>query len=444
MRVLQIGGLSLATLAFGLTPTYAADYYVSAQRGKGKQGTLEQPAKSLGNLVAKLEPGDTIHLAGGEYAGKSDSGHVEINVPVSIIGGYSDDFQSRDPWGAHRTVLIGANKSENYENAIRLRVNLDKFNRTNQLEFSRAGQVTQYDIVIDGVIIDNGGRNRYKSEQQNAILRKADPKSGANPTPDGPGLGIGGALYSSVTVQNCVVMNCAPTQGALTVTVAQGGSGLIRNNLVINNTGTGIYARTSFHPSEKKEVAAFLVEHNTVVFTEKYDAYGTVGGDAFAMDAATNVTARNNVFAFGDQYGVRNASKSAVKTLTLAQNLAYGNVQSDLLEFDTKLPVDTWEDDSDELSDDSEGNVGEAIQVPVSKAWLERYLARSIIDRNAVEADIQASKGWVNDVRSIFGLPLQAPDLKLDSEVWLPRMGLEEALAVGASSYHGTFGCQKP
>jgi hypothetical protein len=435
---------ALALVLTAAVSAQAADYYVSANRGKGRKGTKEKPVKNIGNLLKKLQPGDTIHIAGGEYQGKSDAGWVEINIPVNIIGGYNDDFSARDPWGAHRTVLVGTNKSENYKNAIRLRINLDTWNRDKRLEFVRAKQNTEYPIVIDGLIIDNAGRNRYKSEQQNLILRKANPATGDNPTPDGPGLAVGSSIYSPITVQNCVVINCGPTQGALSVTVARGGSATIRNNLIVNNTGVGLFARTSHHPGDDTDVARFTITNNTVLFTEKYDAYGGIGGYAFQLDAAVKADVQHNVFAYSDQCGVYNPSKSSVKELTLAYNLVYGSLVADMIEFDTKMPVDTWEDDSDEISDDSEENVGTEISVPVTPEWLGKYFARAIIDRNAAEADVQAADSKVNELRKILGLPQQAPDMNLDSDVWLPRISLEEALRAGESKYAGEYGCQKP
>ncbi|MEM7353738.1 MAG: hypothetical protein AAF657_23265 [Acidobacteriota bacterium] len=424
----------------------AATYFVSAERGRGREGTQERPVKNIGNLVDRLEPGDVINIAGGVYNGRSDAGWVAINVPVSIVGGWNGDFSERDPWGAHKTLLTGANKSENYKNESRLRIDLASFNRTNKLAFHRAGEVTQHPVLVDGIIIDNGGRNRYEGEQRNKIIRKANPKTGENPTPDGPALAITGALHSQVTVQNCVVVNCGSTQGALTVTVAEGGSGKIDNNLVANCTGTGIYARTSFHPDKSKEdlAASYEITHNTVLFIEKVDAFGTTGGDAFRIDAPMKVNAAGNVFAFSDRYGVNNSSQSEVQSLTLAKNLLFGNLQADMVEFDTKMKVTTWEDDSMQLSYESVGNVGTPIEVPVPSEWLEKYFARNIIDRAAAEADVKATDSLVNELRSILKLPQRAPDLNLDSDVWLPHMDLEAAIAAGSSRYAGEFGSAKP
>ncbi len=423
---------------------FAAEYYVSATRGKGRSGSKEKPAKSIGTLLKKLVAGDTIHVAQGTYEGKSGAGHVIINVPVKIIGGYDDTFAKRDPWGAHQTVLTGANKSENYANAIRLSINLDKFNRDKKLEFHRSKKIVKYEVLVDGIIVDNAGRNRYKTESGNKIVRKANPKTGENPTPDNAGISVSAPIHGSASVINCIVLNCAPTGGALAVWGANSTTSVIHNNLVINNTGVGIFAHTGFHPNDDKGLAQFTIENNTVLFTEKYDAFGGINGHAFQLDGPTHIVAKNNVFAYSDQVGVMNPSKSKFKKLTLANNLVYGNGVADLIEFNTKLKVDTWEDDSDELSDDSEGNEGKPVKVPVSADWLGRYMARNVIDRKAAEADVKAEKSRINEWRKIFGLPLQAKDLKLDSDVWLPRMSLTDALKAGTQPYLGKYGCKKP
>lgn len=437
-------GWLVPVLVFATQSGFGADYYVSATKGKGRKGTKAKPVKSIGNLLRKLQAGDTIHVAGGVYEGKSGAGNVTIEVPVRIIGGYDDTFSKRDPWGAHQTVLSGQNKAQNYQNLPRLRIKLDKFNRDKRMEFHRNKKIVAFKVVVDGIIVDNGSRNRYKTDKQLKIVRKANPRTGENPTPSDPGIVVTAPIHGHLTVQNCVVINCAPTDGALSVWGSNGASCSIKNNLVINNTGVGIFAHTGWHPNDGKGLAKFVFENNTVLFTEKYDAFGKINGHAFRLDGAVDLVAKSNVFAFSDVAGVMNASKSKHKKLTLAYNLVAGNLETDLVEFNTKMKVDQWEDDSDEISDDSEENVGGAIKVPVSKGFLRKYMARSIIDRNAAEADVKARDSKVNELRKILGLPLQADDLKIDSAVWLPRIALEDALKAGASMYRGKYGCKKP
>ena len=157
---------------------FAKDFYVSAERGKGKVASKEIPAKDLGNIINKLNPGDTVHIAAGAYLGKGKNGCDVITVPVSIIGGYSDDFSKRDPWGEFKTILTGYNKTRNYKVGARLKIDLAKY------QYHPSGGKDIPKIVVDGLIIDQGPQNRYKDAAKTLLVRNANPKTGENPTPD--------------------------------------------------------------------------------------------------------------------------------------------------------------------------------------------------------------------------------------------------------------------
>lgn len=421
----------------------ARDVYISAARGKGKSATKEKPASDLGNIITKLSPGDTVHIAAGTYTGKGDNGADAIPVPVSIIGGYSDDFATRDPWGAHKTILTGDSKSKNYKVSPRLHIDLNRY------RFHEKGNVVA-PIVIDGLIIDQGPQNRYKDAAKTLLVRKANPKTGENPTPDRGALVITVARLKSgtgkwnVTVRNCVVMNSAPTQGALAVSGYQNSTITIDNNLVINNTGTGIYAGSMWQGADAKGAPKFLITHNTVLFTEKYDAFvQSFSGNSLKIDTAVVATVANNVLGFADRNGIQKQGKWP---LLLKGNLIVGNVAADYWEAsgDQKIELAALEDEAEYLHDDSGGNVAAKIKVPVSAAWAKLYAGRVIIDRNAAAADVKAQKTKLNALRSILGLPLRADDLNVDSPVWLPLLKVDDALKAGQAKYGGKYGCAKP
>lgn len=67
-----------------------------------------------------------------------------------------------------------------------------------------------------------------------------------------------------------------------------------------------------------------------------------------------------------------------------------------------------------------------------------------VIDGNAVEADVKAAEGRVNEWRKMLGLPQQAGDVKADSDIWLHKLALDGALQLGAAKYAGKFGCAQP
>ena len=239
-----------------------------------------------------------------------------------------------------------------------------------------------------------------------------------------------------ITVQNCIVMNTAPSQGALSVSGHKNTSVTIRNNIVINNTGTGILLGTKFRPGNGQGVPQFLVEHNTVLFTWQFDPSAqSYSGNSLKVEAELSPVVRNNVFAFADKVGVHNGARA---TPLLQNNIVLGNVVTDYLEFDTKIGLADIEDEAEHLHEDSEGNVAEKIKVPVDAEWLRHYGGRVLIDRNAAEADLKAQKTTANEIRSILGLPLRAGALDVpESPSWLHRLSIEDAVKAGSTMYSG-------
>jgi len=138
------------------------DWYVSKANGSGQLGTKDRPAKDLGNIIHHLKPNDIIHIAEGIYLSKGSRGADEINVPVQIIAGYNGNFTKRDPWGAHKTIFSGTNEYQKLTDP-RLYIRTDQQREKN-------GQRSQGSaIVVDGIIFDNGPRNRYHKNEGMAI-----------------------------------------------------------------------------------------------------------------------------------------------------------------------------------------------------------------------------------------------------------------------------------
>ncbi len=430
MRKLLVILLALTLFA---SPAAAKDYYVSINRGKGKKGTKEKPAKDLGNLIKKLAPGDTVHIAGGTYLGRGKTGANLITVPVSIIGGYDDTFSSRDPWGKHRTVFYGFNQSKNYSSGPSLMIDLAKYKEKN------------HPILVDGIIIDHAGRNRYKTDKEQKVLAKADPKTGKNPSPSLGSLVIRVGKSEKfdrgprwkITVQNCILMNSITTQGVLNVGAFKDSEVTIRNNLVINNSGFSIFAGSKFHGDGAPK---FLIENNTVLFTWRHFINNETGS-SFGSDHNVVATLRNNVFAVADRYGVNNGLGAK---LLLVNNNIVGNLAVDYREKGMQIAWEDVEDEAELLDEDSEDNVQEALQVPVSKGWAAVYAARVVVDREKIEAEVGAKNTPANELRRILGLPLDGGTIKdVSGPCFVHRMPLEDAIKAGSKQYGGR-GCSKP
>ncbi|RMG07935.1 MAG: right-handed parallel beta-helix repeat-containing protein [Planctomycetota bacterium] len=429
---LALAGLCAATAQ----PAAARDWYVSAARGKGKKGTKEKPAKDLGNIVKKLQAGDVVHIAEGVYLGRGKSGSVTLNVPVQIIGGYSDDFSTRDPWGAHRTIFSGDNLTKNYTPNPALYVDLSKYEEKNA------------PILVDGIIFDASGRNRYSGGPQGPrqqVILLANPKTGENPSPTLGTLVIKVGRSErfdrgprwKITVQNCIVMNSVTTQGCLAVSGYKGSEVTIRNNLIINNSGIALWAGTKFMGDGPPK---FLIENNTVLFTWRHTINNETGS-SFGCDKNIDATLRNNVFAVADRYGINNGKGA---TLLLINNNITGNLAADYREGSTLIAWEDIEDEAECLHEDSEDNVSEPIQVPVSAEWAKLYASRVVVDREKLEADVKAKGTPINDLRRLLGLSVEGTSIKgPESPVFVHAMSVDDACKAGAQQYGGR-GCQKP
>ncbi len=402
------------------------DWYVSKKRGSGQLGTKERPAKDLGNIIHRLKPNDVIHIAEGIYRSKGKRGADEINVPVKIYGGYDENFTTRDPWDKHKTIFTGVNE---YKKLTTPRIYI----RTDQQRESNGRKSEGSVIIVDGIIVDNGPRNRYHHNKNLAIRRQASPKSGQNPSPESGGIVIVGSHYTNIAVQNCVVMNTAPTEGAISIRVFKGGKGVIQNNFCINNTGYGIQARTGYMGSDKSKISKFLIRYNTVLFTWKHDAVASYGGDGLALDKNIIATVENNVFGFGHMGGIY--SKGA--DLTLNNNLFTGNSKYDFKEINNKMRVEDILDESEMLNPNSIGNESALIKIPVAERWAKIYASRIEISRAEVDAAVHVSNSGANQLRSMLGLNVQGGAVKMDAEVFLPLLTIEEGLKAGFLPWNG-------
>ena len=407
-------------------------WYISKTTGSGQLGTKERPAKDMGNIIHHLKPNDIIYIAEGVYMSKGKRGADEINVPVKIYGGYDSTFTTRDPWGAHKTIFTGTNE---YMKLTTPRIYI----RTDQQRESNGQKSQGATIIVDGIIIDNGPRNRYHQDKNLAIRRQASPKSGQNPSPESGGIVIVGSKYTNIAVQNCVVMNTAPTEGAISIRVFQGGKGIIQNNFCINNTGYGIQARTGYMGSDPGKIPAFLIKNNTILFTWKHDAVASYGGSALALDQNLTASIENNVFGFAHMGGIYNKGAEIV----LNNNLFTGNSKYDYKEINAAMSVADILDESEKVDTNSLANESLLIKIPVAERWAKIYANRIELSRAAVDAAAQVTNSGANQLRSMLGLNVRGNDVKMDAEIFLPLITVEEALPAGLMPWN-TKGCIAP
>lgn len=404
-------------------------YYIRPD-GKGKEATQAAPARDIAVVAMLVKAGDVIHVAAGTYTSKVDQSSDVFTVPVSIIGGYSPDFSTRDPWGQYRTVFSGSNDITKALTTERIGILTDKDYR------DWTGE-----IVVDGIIIDNGARNHYADATTELLIRrKASAETGMNPTPNTPGIKIRTGAGTRVVVRNCIITNVGATQGALDVQVGKNGAAHIENNLIVNNTGEGIMCKSNHHGTTGQPT--YTVRNNTILFNWKHDAIASFGGNSVMFDNALSISLENNVFGFGDYGGVNNVKQCP--SVTLRGNLFVGHRKYDYQEFSTGMSLAETEDYANYLTRESGSNYSQEIQLRLPTAWAETYFNRQEISRAEVDAAAKVSNSGANQLRAMFGLPLQANSVGKDASVWLHRLPLDAAIALGTAHYGNRTGCTKP
>lgn len=173
----RIAALAIAALVGSASPAWAQGktVYVSPSGANDKSGA--SPAEAVKGIWKGIElagAGGTVKIAEGDYPGRADSGLLEVTESVTLLGGYSKDFASREPF-VRRSRLVGSNEGKT------------------PLRLEAADGVT---IVADGLHVNGESVNDYSSgklsfreAQVPLILVKTRGKR------------------SGVTVRNCLLLN---------------------------------------------------------------------------------------------------------------------------------------------------------------------------------------------------------------------------------------------
>ncbi len=433
---LRRAAMTLAAALFLCAPALAQECtkYVS-EAGSGRVATLERPARDLGNIAADLEPGDVVCITGGTFTGRADSGADRITVPVEVYGGFAPDFATRDPWGAHVTVLTGVHNADNFTTDPRLTIDTSDF--ATRLMQAR-GEPTEHTVVVDGVVIDHGPRNYYADDRGSRIIRQGTPQH--TPTPESGGLLIRTGVDSTVAVRHVIVANTAPTQGAFAFFPGAAADVTIEDSVAVNNTGAGFHLATAIAADDPEDFPSYRFTRNAALFTQKHTPFGSFGGSALLLEGRIALEVTNSVLAFNDAFGIDNARRAS--DLVLLDNVFVANAQGDYQEFDTIIDLENLADWALEVYD-AFGNVRYDLEYAISPGWGALYGARTLIDRNAAEEEVEVVDSWANTVRGFFGWNLQGSAVADNSETWLPRMPLEDVFAV-AVAFDDTYGPVAP
>ena len=397
---------AIASVALAAT-SFSADWYVSASTGKKKNpgNTPAEPIKAIWNALEKAAPGDVIHVAKGNYHGKTSCGWILIDKPVSIIGGYSDDFSVRDIT-KFPTMLKPTNEMNQTKPAMDIgTVGFKMYKSAND-----AATLVAATTLIDGLYIDQGDANSYhatkgKPEGVATGMYLDPPAKGNTPFPSINSAEMKGVSVGNLTIQNCVFLNAS--NYGIQLNHFQGDIRIL-NNVFINNRMQACEVRST---NAKAGMVNFEFAYNTVLFSWSRTSEMTDMGFAVRANQNTNTNIHHNILGLSVLYGFDNTKgDDKTKKVSLDNNIFFLNKKGDAavtISPNIKpffVTDDAWEDFEDctgiESLEDNKSLTDPALfKDIIDKAYLEAFLAASYSEKTDYDPNSP-----VNAFRSMFGM----------------------------------------
>ena len=412
---------AVATTAFCAS---AKDVYVSLSSGKNKNaGTKEAPFKNIWKAVEKAQPGDVIHVAEGNYPGKMKCGWVQLDKPVSLVGGYSSDFSVRDPL-KHKTMFQPKNDQNDKKGSAMALMRIDFKNQKG------------FKMLIDGLIFDDGFASSYHETKGKpegfdtgmwlegpAMNKLRDKFPSANRYSFFATLGYGTA--GELEIRNCTFVN--GSNFGVNINWFEG-EVKMKNNVFCNNRMIGANVQSSNGQPGKVK---WEFENNTVLFT--WSRLNDLADMGFGVRVNANVEAEieNNIIGLNVLTGFDNTKGNGkTKKIQLDGNVFFLNRESDVQMTVSpsvaKVRVDGFEDlEGTDGIESIEDNVDLADPKVFAGRINAKYL-NSFLSMKYSEST-KLDEGKCNGLRSVLGLPLQGT-IKTTCDMYANRYPMEDAL----------------
>lgn len=414
--------------------TFAGDIYVSLSSGKNKNaGTKEAPLKNIWKAVANAKPGDVIHVAEGNYPGKMKCGWVQLDKPVSLVGGYAPDFSVRDPL-KHKTMFQPKNAQNDKKGSAMALLKIDFKNQKG------------FKMLIDGFIFDDGFASSYhetKGKPQGfdtgmwlegpAMNKLRDKFPSANRYSLFATLGYG--TQGDLEIRNCTFVNGSNFGANINWFE---GKVTMKNNVFCNNRMIGANVQSS---NGKPGMVKWEFENNTVLFT--WSRLNDLADMGFGVRVNANVEAEieDNIIGLNVLTGFDNTKGNGkTKKIKIDGNVFFLNRESDIQMTVSpsvaKVRVDEFEDlEGTDGIESIEDNVDLADPKVFAGRINAKYL-NSFLSMKYSEAT-KLDEGKCNGLRSVLGLPLQGT-IKTTCDMYANRYPMEDALKLfGAMAEKG-------
>lgn len=359
------------------------DWFVRAGAKNG-DGSKEKPFKDPYQALEKVEAGDSIHVAEGEYSGKLRAAKFVIDMPyIALLGGYDANFTERDPW-KHPTLL--------------------RFIRDAKNDYGQGyiveGALDHRGTIIDGFVFDRRDYNLYQDDGDLMVDRSNRSESVWLSSP--------GSI-----VRNCVFVNGAT--GALLI----GTASIVENNVFMNHVGAIVTVRRG------NDNTPTLVRNNTLLFSwnEKFGQGNVTTGYGIKFDTQSRGTAEANIIAFIDNHGVEvfgDPGDVSITNNVFSHNLWSNYETSPSMKFIDDATMSQFPAAGLKAAG---GNVVQNVELPFDAKWFDVYTNRTAPVPGKVAMD-----DW-NQLRDMMGLTLIAKGGK-PGEGFAPLYDFKKALTL--------------
>ena len=421
--------------------TAVATLYVSKQTGKNKNdGSREAPLKNLQKAIDMAEPGTLILVAEGNYFGLHDCGTIKITKPVTIQGGYSQDFSERDIL-KHLTLVQPSAES----NGTTLSGTLG----TMHIEIP---QKSDTKMEIDGLIFDRGYTNAYNPKGEGKPEGVASPMMQELPSTGG----IGGddefsmseihnndyyTLYVKVAcplvIRNCAFLN-SRTQ-AIMGPISEGAKVLITNNIIVNSRMSGVEVwGTSATVNAQLEFS-----YNTVLFAWTRTRTFEDMGYGFRYMNKIDVDLHHNIigcccYAALDRCRIDSPSDREKKKVTTAEhNRFFLNKQADLMIPGGGKFQRIWADEFEDVDQLAKEDDNVTLSDPKALGGIDEAYLKGWLNLSYGETSSFDGNSGANQFRSALGMPQQGT-MDSKASMWANRYPWRKALDLfGAMQGYG-------
>ena len=392
----------------------ATDWYVRLDGGKNKNAgtTPSAPLKNLWKAIEKAAPGDTIHVAEGNYPGKMACGWILVDKPLKIYGGYAPDFSTRDIL-KYRTMLRPTNAQNDTKPSMDGGT-ISIVTGDTQPKRQKFGSTAQ--VVIDGMIFDHTDANNYHGINGKPAgfkdgMLTIPPARGTKPKPSIDRYMLYAKTDGTLVISNCLFLNSC--NYAININHFSG-KVIITNNVIINSRMMGANVRSS---NGKLFMVEYEFANNTVLFTWTRTKEFNDNDMGFGVRDNTGVVSNihHNIIGLNCMSGFDNAMGDPKKKKTrLDKNVFFLNKKADVslaiggakIKF-MKIGDPGFEDMEDAPGIESlDGNVAltdpKAFKGVIDESFLQAFLNATYTEKTDYDPNSPA-----NVFRSAFGLNQQ-------------------------------------